>query len=217
LMRKFNLDVELDEELFSLEPPPGYTLAYQKTLQETMTTTESSPEAKKIERGLTLWSNGEEDESVQTLLSVDWTKPIEFSDRMYLFSLTEKGYIAIKLQDQQQVMKEMLETAKQLRGPVRKLWEMAQTARSNKDYRKAELCLETALNLGKLINRNPEGVAVAQTLGFSIRRKSLDEMAELYKVTNQQNKLQEVQKQIQEVDAERKSFLEGLKSKFGRQ
>ncbi|MFQ6036663.1 MAG: outer membrane lipoprotein carrier protein LolA, partial [Sedimentisphaerales bacterium] len=99
VMSQFRLDVELDEELFSLEPPPGYTLAYQKTLQETLTPTESTPQAQKIEQSIALWSRGKEDEAVETLLSADWTKPIEFSDRMYLFSLTEKGYVALKPQD----------------------------------------------------------------------------------------------------------------------
>ena len=216
VMSNFNLDVQLDEELFSLEPPPGYTLAHQKALEETVTDTESTLEAQKIERSLALWSNGQEDESVQTLLSVNWTKPIEFYDKMYLFSLTEKGYVGLRPQDQQQVMKEIMETLKQLRGPVKKLWELAETARANRDYQEAESCLETTLNLGRLVNRNSEGVLLSRSFGLSIQRKSLDEMKVLYEQMNQQDKVQQIEEEIRKVDAERESFLKGLKTKFGK-
>jgi len=217
VMSRFDLDTELDEELFSLEYPKGYTMAYQKTLEETITDTESTPEAKKIERSFALWSQDKKDEAVETLLSVDWTKPIEFSEKMYLFSLTEKGYVALKQEDQQQVMKEIMEISSQLIGLVRQIWNLARTARSERDYQKAELCLETSLNLGRLINRNPEGILAAQSVGLSIRRKSLDEMMILYKETNRQGKLQQVEEEIRKVDAERESFRENIKSKFGGQ
>jgi len=217
VMSRFDLDAELNEELFSLEPPEGYTMAYQKTLEETITATESTPQAQKIEQSIALWSEGKEDEAVETLLSVDWTEPIQFSDKMYLFSLTEKGYVALKLQDQQRLMNEISETLAQIRGLIRELWNVARTSRSSRDYQKAELCLETSLNLGKLINRDPKGILFTQSVGFSIRRKSLDEMAVLYKETNRQEELQRVEKEIQEVDAERQSFFEGIKSKFGGQ
>jgi len=217
VMSRFDLDAELDEELFSLEPPEGYTMAYQKTLEETITDTESTPEAEKIERSLLLWSQNKKDEAVENLLSVDWTKPIVFSEKTYLFSLTEKGYISLKPEDQQQVMKEIMETTKQLRGPVRKLWDLAQTAKSEQDYQKAELFLETTLKLGRLICRNPEGILSTQGFGLSIQRKSLDEMAVLYKETNRQEKLQRVEEEIRQVDAERESFLKSIKSTFGGQ
>jgi outer membrane lipoprotein-sorting protein len=214
-MSNFDLNTELDEELFSLEPPPGYTLAYQKTLDETVTATESTPQAQKIERSLTLWTNGEEDESVQTLLSVDWTKPIEFSDNMYLFSMTEKGYIALNPADQQKVMQEITDSMRQIGYISRKIWELAEAARTQGNYERAEKYLNRTLELGRLITRDPEGVMASQSMGLSIQRKSLDEMATIYTQTGNQEKLQEVEKQIQEVDTQRQSFLEDLKSKFG--
>jgi len=140
-----------------------------------------------------------------------------FSEKTYLFSLTEKGYVALKPEDQQQVMKEIMEILSQFRGLVREVWNLARTARSGRDYQKAELCLETSLNLGRLINRSPEGILVAQDFGLSIRRKSLDEMVILYKETNRQGKLQRVEEEIRKVDAERESFRENIKSKFGGQ
>lgn len=218
VMSRFDLNAELEEELFSLEPPEGYTMAYQKTLKETIRDTESTPEAEKIERSFALWSQDKKDEAIETLLSVDWTKPIVFSEKTYLFSLTEKGYVALKPEDQQQVMKEIMEIlSSQLRGLVREIWNLARTARSSRNYKKAELCLESSLNLGRLINRNPEGILAAQSVGLSIRRKSLDEMMILYKETNRQEKLQQVEEKIRKVDAERESFRENIKSKFGGQ
>jgi outer membrane lipoprotein-sorting protein len=216
-MDNFNLDTELDKELFSFEVPPGYTLAHQKTLREAVTDTESTAEAQKIEHSLALWSNGQENESVQTLLSIDWTKPIEFSDKMYLFSLTEKGYVALRPQDQQQVLKEITEALQQIKGLVRKLSELAEIARTNRDYLKAESCLETTLNLGRLVNRNPEGILLSRSFGLSVQRKSLDEMKLLYQQMNQQDKVRQVEEEIRKVDKRRESFLRGLKSKFGGQ
>jgi len=217
VMGRFNLDVELDEELFSLEVPSGYMLAYQKGLDEITVQTEATAEAEKIEQSLLLWSQDKKDEAVETLLSVAWAKPITFSEKMYLFSLTEKGYVALKLEDQQRVMNEISETLAQLKGLVQELWNVARTARSSRDYEKAELCLKASLNLGRLINRDPEGILFTQSFGFSIRRKSLDEMKVLYKETNRQEELQRVEEEIQKVDAQRQSFLEALKSKCGGQ
>ena len=47
VMSNFNLNVQLDEKLFSMKPPEGYTLANQK-LEEIVETTDSSQEAEKI-------------------------------------------------------------------------------------------------------------------------------------------------------------------------
>ncbi|NIP25058.1 MAG: hypothetical protein GWN67_14810 [Phycisphaerae bacterium] len=110
-----------------------------------------------------------------------------------------------------------MEILSQIRGLVREIWDLARTAKSGHDYQKTELFLETSLNLGRLINRNPESILIAQSFGLSIRRKSLDEMAALYKETNRQEELQRVEKEIQEVNAERESFRENIKSKFGGQ
>lgn len=204
----FNLEAELDEELFSLEPPAGYTLAYQKELEDTITTAESTPEAEKIQHSIELWNSGEQEKSIEIMLGIDWTRPFEFSDEIYLFSMTHKGLMQLKHEDHQKIFKEIVDTLFQLRDICKKLWEAAQTAISESDYERAELCLETTLELGRLINRDPESVPIAQIAGLTLQRKSLRKMASLYSQTNNEEKLKQVQKEIEKIEAAIKSFKE---------
>jgi len=90
-MENFDLEVELDEELFSLDVPEGYTLAYQEDLEKLEVETELSAEAKKILQMLELWAEGKEDEAIELLLAVDWTRPMEFGKEPYIFSISEEG------------------------------------------------------------------------------------------------------------------------------
>jgi len=207
-MSNFNLEAELDEELFSLEPPEGYTLAYQKELENTITTAESTPQAEKIHHSIELWNSGEQEKSIEIMLSIDWTQPFEFSDEIYLFSMTHKGLMQLKHEDQQKIFKELSDTLLQLRDICRKLREIARTAISESDYEKAELCLETILELGRLISGDHESIPIAQYAGLILQQNSLKKMASLYSQTNNQEKLQQVQDEIKTVEADIKSFKE---------
>ncbi len=164
-MSHFNLDVELDEGLFSLEPPAGYTAAYQKTLAETTSNTSATPEGEKIEQALRLWADGTNDKAIETLLSVDWTKPIAFSPKTYLFVMTEKAFIALKPEDQQRVMDEAGQTASQLRKLVSDICDLARTERSSRNYAKAETCLKATLNVTDLLKTLAGKVAASQGPG----------------------------------------------------
>ncbi len=202
VLDKFNLDVELDPKLFSMEIPEGYTMAYQNTLEETVQKGESTPEANKIEQSIKLWNEGEQDKALETLLSVDWTRPFNFSKEMYFFYLKEKEYVQLKQEDQQKVSQEISEMSSLIRKLCFKIWEDTQTAVSNKEYEKAEKYLATTLELGRLINRDPELVYMSQITGHTIIGKSLSEMEKLYQASGEQEKLLQTQEDIQEIKAE---------------
>jgi len=208
VMSHFNLAVELDEGLFSLEPPAGYTAAYQKTLAETTANTSATPEGEKIEQALRLWAEGNSDKAIETLLSVDWTKPIAFSPKTYLFIMTEKEFIALKPDDQQRVLDEAGQTASQLRRLMTAIWDLARAERSNRNYARAEMCLKATLNVGKIISDNREGILAFQLLGPSIQKKTLEEMKVLYQETNRAEDLANVEEQIKAADALRESILQ---------
>jgi hypothetical protein len=208
VMSHFNLDVELDEGLFSLEPPAGYTAAYQKTLAQTTSNTAATPEGEKIEQALRLWTDGNRDKAIETLLSVDWTQPIAFSPKTYLFAMTEKAFIALKQEDQQRVLDEAGETAGQLRRLVSAICDLARAERSNRNYAKAETCLKTTLNVGKIISDNQEGILAFRLLGPAIQKKTLEEMKVLYQETNRTEDLASVEEQIKAADALRESILQ---------
>jgi hypothetical protein len=208
ILDNFDLDAELDPSLFSMEVPEGYTLAHQNTLEETVGQAESTPEADKIEQSIKLWENGDEVKAVETLLSVDWTKPFEFSSEMYTFHLKEKEYTQLKQEDQQKAMQEIMNVSSLLIKFCRKIWEDAKTAVSNQEYEKAEKYLTTTLELGRLINREPEITLQVKMTGYGLQLKSLNEMINLYKESGEQDKLQEAQENHDKITAERESLIQ---------
>ncbi len=201
-MENFDLDVDLDEELFSLEVPAGYTLAYQEDLEKIEVDTESSTEAEKIEQILELWSQGRKDETIEILLGIEWTEQIEFGKEPYLFSMTEKGYISLKAEDQKRVMEEIMITAVTVRKIVFEVVRLGQEAVSSNNYEAAEQYYEAGLQLGKLLARDPETMIIVRLVGIAVEKKTLNEMISLYTTTNNQKKLQTTEKQLQAAEAE---------------
>jgi outer membrane lipoprotein-sorting protein len=215
VISNFNLGVELDEELFSMKPPEGYTLAYQKTLDQTVQKGQSSPEADKIKLSIELWSDGEEDKAVEIILTVDWTKPFNFSGDMYYFYMKEKEIAALKQADQQKVVQEIMDTSSQVRNLCFKLWEEAQAAVSQKQYDKAEKYLNATLGIGRLVNRDPELSYIVQMSGHAIIQKSLTEMEKLYSASGEREKLQQTQQDLKAIITESQSLQEKLKNMSG--
>ncbi len=201
-MENFDLDVDLDEELFSLKVPVGYTLAYQEDLEKLEVDTESSTEAKKIEQILELWSQGRKDEPIGILLGIEWMEQIEFGKEPYLFSMTEKGYIALKDEDQKRVFEEIMITAATVRGIVYEVVRLGQEAVSSNNYEAAEQYYEAGLQLGKLLARDPETMIIVRLVGIAVEKVTLNEMISLYTTTNNQKKLQTAEKQLQAAEAE---------------
>lgn len=202
-MENFDLDVDLDEELFSLEVPDGYTLAYQEDLEKIEVDTESSTEAEKIEQILELWSQGRKDETIEILLGIEWTEQIEFGKEPYLFSMTEKGYIALKDEDQKRVFDEIMITAVAVREIVfQEVVRLGQEAVSSNNYEAAEQYYEAGLQLGKLLARDPETMIIVRLVGIAVEKVTLNEMISLYTTTNNQKKLQTAEKQLQAAEAE---------------
>ena len=202
-MENFDLDVELDEELFSLEVPDGYTLAYQEDLEKFEVDTEPSIEAEKIKQMLELWSQGRKDEAIKILLSIEWTEQIEFGKEPYLFSMTEKGYVALKDEDQKRFWKEISSSAVTVRQMIlQKVVGLGQEAVSSNNYESAEQYYKAGLQLGKLLARDPEAMIIVRLMGIAMEKVILNEMISLYTTMNNEAKLQTVKKQLQEVEAE---------------
>lgn len=200
-MHNFDLDVELDEDLFSLDLPTGYTLAYQEDLEKLEVETEPSDESEKIVQMLELWSEDKKDEAIELLLGVNWTKQIEFGKEPYIFSLTEKGYISLKAEDQKQVMEKIMVTASAMRKMVKEALAMGQTDVANQDYEEAERYFEATFQLGKLLAHDLERMIMVRLVGIAIQKVALNEMINLYKTTNNQEKLQAAENRLREAEA----------------
>ena len=202
IMNNFKLDVELDEELFSMAVPPGYTLAYQLDLDELEKKTEQSDEAEQIVQALEIWSQGKKTKAVEILLKIDWTQPIKFSKQPYLFSITEKEYVSLKPKDQQKVMEEVMGMSSTVRQIVREVLSLGEAAMLAQDYEKAERYFETTLQLGRLLTRNLDSMLIVRLVGIAVERKTLTQMTNLYTATGQQKKLEAVKKENQAKEAE---------------
>ncbi len=208
-MNNFDLDAQLDEDLFSLKVPPGYTLAYQYSLDELDKKTERSNQAEKIVQALEIWSQGNKTRAVETLLAIDWTQPIEFSKEPYLFSMTEKEYVSLKPKDQQEVMEDVMAMSSTVKKIAKELISLGQAAMSSKNHKEAERYFQTTLQLGKLLTRDPDAMLIVRLVGISIERFTLREMVSLYTQTNQQQKLKAAQKENQLMEAQ----LQKIKNK----
>ena len=59
----------------------------------------------------------------------------------------------------------------------------------------------TALHLGELLNRDPEGMFIVQLVGIAARKLALVQLKALYEEMNAPEKLVTTEQKIQEVDA----------------
>ena len=209
-MSNFDLDLELDEALFSTEVPAGYTLTRKLDLDKLEGKQKSTNEAEKVEEVFALWADGRKDEAVRTLLEIDWLKPITFSKKSYFFSLTEKEYIALKEEDQQRVMREVMGMAGRVRPIVKEVLRLGQAALSAQDYEKAEKRLDTGLQLGRLLTSRHESMLIVRLAGIAVQKMTLTEMNRLYAETNNNEKLRVVEEELQALEVKQKEIKEGL-------
>lgn len=201
-LENFDLDVELDEELFSLEVPAGYTLAYQSDLDQMQVQTQPSAESEKIVQMLELWTQGRKDEAIEILLRVDWAEPIEFGKEPYIFSITENGYISLNAEDQERLMAEIMDTAVKVRNIVYEVLDLGRNAASAGQYERAERYFEAPLRLGELFDRNPDAMIMVRLVGIAIEKKTLNEMLSLYRTMNDVEKIQAAQEQLRAAEAD---------------
>lgn len=201
-MKNFDLDIELDEGLFSLEVPAGYTLAYQEDLENLEVKTEASSESEKIVQVLELWSQSRENEAIGLLLEVDWTKRIEFGKEPYIFSVSEKAYKSLKADDQKRVIKEISASMASVKAIVKEVLTKGKAAAAQKKYKQAEQYFNAGYQLGRLLERDPERMIIPRLIGIGACTKTSKEMIILYKTTNDHEKLQEAEKQLRAAEAE---------------
>jgi len=200
-LRDLVVDAEMDASDFSLDVPADYTLSDQTRLEDVEFNDESSPEAKKITQAFELWDAGKADETVATLLTVDWDGAIVFAKEPYLLTLTERDIIELEQDEQEAIMPIVLGSCNTLRKICFECVDRAKAARSAKDYATAEQHLETALHLGELLNRDPEGMFIVQLTGIAARKLALVQLKALYEEMGAPEKLVATEQKIQQVDA----------------
>jgi outer membrane lipoprotein-sorting protein len=198
----FDLDVKLDEKLFSLDVPVGYTLGDKPSLEDMKAQTQSSAQAKKIEQLLILWPEGKKTEALEILLGISWKEPINFGNELYIFSMTEQSCLSLKSEEQKQVNEDINKVLVPVREMSHEVLRLGQEAVYNRDYVKAEQYFNSGLQLGKLLTRNPDGIIIVRLVGLAIEKRILPAMINLYTTINSREKLQSDNEQLQAANAE---------------
>jgi outer membrane lipoprotein-sorting protein len=201
-LNNFEFDEEFDAALFELELPLGYALAYQKNLEDVLGETEKSDQALRIEEALNLAAKNKVEKAAQLLLDIDFSKPITFPKEMYIFSLTEQELISLKSSDQKIVMPKLMNDLKNARLITNNLKKMAE---ANPD--KSQSYYETALEVGNLLNNDPDRVLIAKMTGIAIQAIALKGLIPIYEQTGQGKKLDDAL----ELDKSLKSQLQKIK------
>ena len=201
-MENFDLDVILNEELFSMELPSEYTFAYEENLENIEEENTLSSEAEKILLMLELAKEDRKEDATELLLNINWAEQIEFGNEPYVFSISEKQYKALSAEDQNLVLEENSTYMTTIRDISQEVLDMGKTAVSTKRYEDAEKYFIATLELGKLLGENYNTMIVPHLVGLNIEKKVLNEMIELYKITNNNEKLQDSQNQLNTAQAE---------------
>jgi outer membrane lipoprotein-sorting protein len=207
-LEDFEVDEAMDAGPFSMEVPAGYTLSDRARLEDVEFAEKSSPEADKIAEAFALWSEGNEDEAIETLLKVDWDGTIAFAEEPYLFTLTEQAVVELEESERERVMDVMMPSCATVRKMCFGMVERAKAARASQDYAAAERYLETARQLGELLNRDPDGVLIVHLVGIAVRKVALGELKGLYEEMKAPEKVVATEQKIQEVDAAHQAIKE---------
>ena len=72
---------------------------------------------------------------------------------------------------------------------------------SSNRYEEAEKYFFAALQLGKLLEQNPNSMLIVKLVGIAIEKKALNEMIPFYSQTNDNIKLQDAKEQLSAVEA----------------
>lgn len=206
-LEDFVIVPNMDKSQFSLEVPAGYTLSKREGLEDVTFESDSSAEAESIAEVLRLWVEGKTEEAFAMLLTVDWDAAIVFAREPYLFTLTEQDIVEFKEDERERVVATVMNSCSVVRKICFESVERAKTARLAGDHAVAERHLESALHLGELLNRDPEGIFIAQLVGIAARKLALVQLKALYEEMDTPEKLVTTEQKIQQVDAEHQRLV----------
>jgi len=207
----FKLDVELDESLFL--PPEDYTIAGIKTLEEVLGETKilgPTPNGLHIEQAIDLWSQDQKDQAAEILRNLDWSQPVRVSQDTYALTLTEKQWASLFQTERDRVLSEIWTVNGYFRPLARHLVSLGQTALSEGDTEAAQTYLQTVYHFGQLITGDADAVISVRMVGFAVTQLGLQELIAFYTQTNNQEKLQWAQNELDRVKAEHIKFRDSM-------
>ncbi len=216
-LRNFTILESPDAALFSTDVPDGYTTANETTLEEYLTGQTSSepsvgtasPAAQKVLQAIDLWTSANNNEAIDMLLAVDWEGDFEFGREDYIFTMTERQVISLANDDQRKVLEQVMEQSPKMRAVARELVALGGSARDEKDTAKAQKYFNAAAGLGRLLDRDKEGMVIVRLVGIAIQKMAFTKLESLYEETGNADGLAAVRDQLRLLDEEQ-ADIKGL-------
>lgn len=204
----FDFDCGLDEDDFDLTIPTGYTLTQEKPLAEVTPTIERTPAGLEAEQALALWKQGQQDQAIETLLSVDWSAHMEFSKKSYVFYMTVEDSLKLTEEAREELVEKVMAEIPHLRRMAMELRRLGQEAQDADKINEAEQYFKTCLALGETIDHNPDALLVVRMAGTACKNMALSSLEKLYQQTHQKQKRDEVQGQLETLHRDFKELTE---------
>jgi len=207
-LRDFKVVANLDPALFNTtEIPEGYTLANHLTLEQLMAESatdtpaneNTSAEAEKMLTVLKLWRGDNKQQAVEMLAAIDWEADFRFSREQHVFTMTERQYISLVMDEQIKVMDEIMSQLDAWRGIARELFSQADQARDAGNNAEAEAHLHAAVKLGQFLY-DKNRLVLVQMVGITIEYRSQQNLSSLYEALGETDRLQGVQQRMAELE-----------------
>jgi hypothetical protein len=127
---------------------------------------------------------------------------LEMFERPYMRTVTESEFARLSPQDREKAIAETHESCVQTRRYVTDAVAQAQTSTASGDYLRAEAQLISALETGRELSANQDGLLITRLTGLACQKIALKEMQTLYTKTDDATKMQTMQQQLGVIDAQ---------------
>lgn len=131
---------------------------------------------------------------------------LDLFGRPYLHTLTESAYAQLSPENQEEAMAEVVDSAQQTRGHGKDLIAQAQEGLANNDCARAEACLISALENGRELTANQEGLFITRVVGIACQKDALKEMVALYTKLGDHARVKRAQQQMRDLDVEKEEM-----------
>jgi len=123
-------------------------------------------------------------------------------NRPYMQTITEREFWQLSPEDQEKAIAETVESARQTRTRAQDIINEARLGIADNDYIRAEACLLHALETGRELSANKDGMLITRMVGISCEKDALNEMVKLYSRTGDHSKVQMAQEQLRDIENE---------------
>jgi len=127
---------------------------------------------------------------------------LDIFNRPYMQTITEREFWQLSPEDQEKAMAETVESARQTRARARDIIAQARLGAADNDYVRAEAYLLHALETGRELSANKDGMFITRVVGISCEKEALNEMVKLYNRIGDHSRRQIAQEQLSDLENE---------------